>query len=686
MFDTVLVANRGEVALRVIATLRRLGIRSVAVYSDEDRDARHVRAADVALRLGPTPARESYLNIERVLAAVAQSRAQAVHPGYGFLAENADFVRACEAAGVVFIGPSAESVEMMGDKIRAKTAVAAAGVAVVPGRAEAAMGDDELAAAAAEIGYPVLVKPSAGGGGKGMRLVRSPVDLGAAILSSRRESAAAFGDDTLFIERFVEQPRHLEVQILCDNFDHALHLGERECSLQRRHQKVIEEAPSPLLDQTTREALTAAALRVGAVTRYRGVGTVEFIVSATRPDEFFFMEMNTRLQVEHPVTEMVTGVDLVEQQLRVAAGEPLSFTQDDVRVRGHAIEARVYAEDPSRDFLPTGGDLLLLREPEGAGVRVDSSLVAGSHVGTTYDPMIAKVIAHGGDRDEARARLDVALGGLVTLGVITNTAFLRDLLANDEVRRGALDTDLIARAVSEGAGRETLDEERLVRRSVALALAGLIVRHQGAPRHSRFDVLDGWRVGEHAATSVSVITAEAGALTLRVAGDFGEARVTLIGRTEEFQVSVLEWRELSAGVLELVFNEHGRVTRAFVALEGERAWIWLDGTSALWRVPGPRRADASGDVLDGEVRSPMPGVVIDVTATAGVDVARGDTLLVIEAMKMEYALIAPFDGRIDEVTVSLGDQVVLDQLVVRVRSQGGDGDDDDDDGRAMRAS
>ena len=668
MFDTVLIANRGEVAVRVIATLRRLGIRSVAIYSDEDRDARHVRAADVALRVGATPALESYLNIERVLAAAAQSRAQAVHPGYGFLAENADFVRACESAGVVFIGPSADSVEMMGDKIRAKTAVAAAGVAVVPGRAQAAMDDDQLAAAAAEIGYPVLVKPSAGGGGKGMRLVQSSEELSAAILSSRRESAAAFGDDTLFIERFVEHPRHLEVQILCDHFDNAVHLGERECSLQRRHQKVIEEAPSPLLDESTRAALTAAALRVGAVTRYRGVGTVEFITSATRPDEFFFMEMNTRLQVEHPVTEMVTGVDLVEQQLRVAAGERLSFTQDDVVLRGHAIEARVYAEDPSRDFLPTGGDLLLLREPEGAGVRVESSLVAGSHVGTTYDPMIAKVIAHGADRDEALARLDVALGDLVTLGVTTNTMFLRNLLAHEEVRRGALDTDLIARAIRDGAGSEAPDEDRLRRRGVALALAQLVRRERGARRASRFDVLDGWRVGEHATRSISVLTTEAGPLTLTVAGHVGEARVTLVGRTAEFAVSVLESGELSPDVWELRFSEHGRVTRSLVAVEGERVWIWQDGGSTLWRTLGPTRGDASSDAHDGEVRSPMPGVVIEMNAVAGVDVARGDTLVVVEAMKMEYAVIAPFDGRVDDVAVSLGDQVVLDQLVVRVRN------------------
>nr|MBW4030899.1 ATP-grasp domain-containing protein [Acidobacteriota bacterium] len=665
MFDTVLVANRGEVAVRVIATLRRLGIRSVAIYSDEDRDARHVRAADVALRVGATPAHESYLNIERVIAAVGRSRAQAVHPGYGFLAENADFVRACEGAGVVFIGPSADSVELMGDKIRAKAAVAAAGVAVVPGRAHAAMDDDELAAAAAEIGYPVLVKPSAGGGGKGMRHVASPEDLRGAIISSRREAAASFGDDTLFVERYVECPRHLEVQVLYDNFANAVHLGERECSLQRRHQKVVEESPSPLLDETSRAALAAAALRVGTVTHYRGVGTVEFIVSATRPDEFFFMEMNTRLQVEHPVTEMVTGIDLVEQQLRVAAGERLSFTQADVHLRGHAIEARLYAEDPSRDFLPTGGDLLWLHEPASAGVRVDSSLVAGSHVGTTYDPMIAKVIAHGEDRAQALARLDAALGEYVTLGVTTNATFLRHLLANDDVRRGALDTDLIARVIDQGAGGEVPDEERLRRRGAVFAVAHLLDLQRRATGPSRFDVLDGWRVGERAATSFTVLTPEAGALDVTVTGDFAGARVALTDRAA-FDVRGLEWREVAADVLELLWSEGGRVTRSLVAFDAERTWICQDGASTVWRTRPPARGDEVGDAHDGQIRSPMPGLVIEVGVDAGADVARGQTLLVVEAMKMEYALVAPFAGEVAEVRVARGDQVELDQVVVRV--------------------
>ncbi|MDP9435294.1 MAG: ATP-grasp domain-containing protein, partial [Actinomycetota bacterium] len=445
MFDTVLIANRGEIAVRVARTLRRLGVRSVAVFSDADAQSRHVREADVAVRLGPAPARESYLAVERLLDAAARTGAQAVHPGYGFLAENTTFARACADAGLVFVGPPAHAVEVMGDKIRAKQTVSAAGVPVVPGRSEPGLTDADLVAAAAEVGYPVLVKPSAGGGGKGMRLVSDAADLPAALVSARREAAASFGDDTLFLERFVLRPRHVEVQVLADTHGTVVHLGERECSLQRRHQKVVEEAPSPLLTPSDRARYGAIAVEAARAVGYTGAGTVEFIVSADAPDAPYFMEMNTRLQVEHPVTELVTGLDLVEQQLRVAAGEPLAFGQDDVRLTGHAVEARVYAEDPARGFLPTGGTTLLLREPSGDGVRVDSALREGAPVGTTYDPMLAKVVAWGPDRAAALARLDRALADTVVLGVGTNTGFLRALLAQDDVRAGRLDTGLVER-------------------------------------------------------------------------------------------------------------------------------------------------------------------------------------------------------------------------------------------------
>ena len=421
--DTVLVANRGEIAVRVIRTLRELGIRSVAVYSDADANARHVREADTAVNIGPAAARESYLVIDKVIDAAKSTGAQGIHPGYGFLSENSAFSAACAAAGIAFLGPSEHAIEVMGDKITAKNAVAAFDVPVVPGIARPNLTDEELIAAAEDIGYPVLVKPSAGGGGKGMRLVEDPANLAEALRSARREAASSFGDDTLFLERFVLRPRHIEVQVLADQHGNVVHLGERECSLQRRHQKVIEEAPSPLLDQVTRDRIGAAACNTARSVDYTGAGTVEFIVSADKPDEFFFMEMNTRLQVEHPVTEMVTGLDLVEWQVRVAAGEKLAFSQSDITLTGHAIEARVYAEDPGRGFLPTGGRVVDLVEPSGSGVRVDSGLLAGTVVGSDYDPMLSKVIAHAPDRAGALRKLDRALGDTAVLGVVTNIEF-----------------------------------------------------------------------------------------------------------------------------------------------------------------------------------------------------------------------------------------------------------------------
>ncbi|MDP9609867.1 MULTISPECIES: ATP-binding protein [Streptomyces] len=460
MFDTVLVANRGEIAVRVIRTLRRLGVRSVAVYSDADADARHVREADTAVRIGPAPAAESYLSIERLLEAAARTGAQAVHPGYGFLAENGAFARACADAGLAFIGPPAGAIDLMGDKIRAKETVRAAGVPVVPGSSGSGLTDDQLIAAAREIGMPVLLKPSAGGGGKGMRLVRDAALLGDEIAAARREARGAFGDDTLLVERWIDRPRHIEIQVLADGQGQVVHLGERECSLQRRHQKIIEEAPSPLLDEATRARMGEAAVAAARSCGYVGAGTVEFIVPGDDPSAYCFMEMNTRLQVEHPVTELTvsvggrTGLDLVEWQLRVAAGEPLPFGQDEVAFRGHAVEARICAEtaraaaDGRVDFLPSAGTVLALDEPVGEGLRVDSGLSPDTEVGTVYDPMLAKVIAHGPDRPTALRRLRAALGSLTVLGLDTNTGFLRRLAAHPTVVSGELDTGLVDRAAA----------------------------------------------------------------------------------------------------------------------------------------------------------------------------------------------------------------------------------------------
>ncbi|MGQ3009448.1 acetyl-CoA carboxylase biotin carboxylase subunit, partial [Microbacterium aurantiacum] len=443
LFDTVLVANRGEIARRVIRTLRALGIRSVAVYSDADAGAPHVREADRAVRIGPAAAVESYLSVPALLAAARETGARAVHPGYGFLSENVAFARACADEGLVFIGPGIRALELMGDKIRAKEHVAAHGVPVVPGFSAIGMDDAALAEAAVATGFPLLVKPSAGGGGKGMQIVRAVDELATAVETARRVARSAFGDDTLLVERLVERPRHIEVQVLADEAGNIIHLGERECTLQRRHQKVIEEAPSAVVDAATRELLGKAACAAAASVDYRGAGTVEFLVAGDSTEDFFFIEMNTRLQVEHPVTEIVTGVDLVEQQIRIAAGEDLTLRQPDLGIRGHAIEARVYAETPARGFLPATGDVLEWRPAP--GVRTDAAVETGSVVTSYYDPMIAKVIASGDDRDAALSALDAALADTVVLGLDTNIAFLRSLLNDPEVRAGRIDTALIDR-------------------------------------------------------------------------------------------------------------------------------------------------------------------------------------------------------------------------------------------------
>ncbi|MCB7135635.1 ATP-grasp domain-containing protein [Cellulosimicrobium marinum] len=459
MLTTVLVANRGEIACRVIGTLRRLGLRSVAVHSDADADARHVHEADLAVRIGPAPATQSYLDVDAVIAAAVATGADAIHPGYGFLSENPALATACARAGITFVGPGVHALQTMADKLAAKHLVAAHGVPVVPGAGEPGMPDDALAAAADDVGYPLLVKPSAGGGGKGMVVVRTAADLPGALASARRVAAASFGDDTLLLERLVETPRHIEVQVLADTHGNVVHLGERECTLQRRHQKVVEEAPSPLLTPAARDRMGRAACEVARSVGYVGAGTVEFLVPGASPDEFFFIEMNTRLQVEHPVTEMVTGLDLVDLQLRVAAGEPLPLAQDDVVLRGHAVEARVYAESTARGFLPATGTVLVYDDagagsgPDASPLRLDSGVERGSVVGGHYDPMLAKAVAWGSTRDDAVDRLDGLLARTVVLGVETNAAFLRSLLADGDVRSGRLDTGLIDRLVQSGEDR-----------------------------------------------------------------------------------------------------------------------------------------------------------------------------------------------------------------------------------------
>ncbi|MEV8315407.1 acetyl/propionyl/methylcrotonyl-CoA carboxylase subunit alpha [Streptomyces sp. NPDC059900] len=650
MFDTVLVANRGEIAVRVIRTLRALGVRSVAVFSDADADARHVREADTAVRLGPAPASESYLSAERLLEAAARSGAQAVHPGYGFLAENAEFAQACTDAGLVFIGPPASAIDLMGDKIRAKETVQAAGVPVVPGSSGSGLTDAQLADAAREIGMPVLLKPSAGGGGKGMRLVRDAALLADEIAAARREARSSFGDDTLLVERWIDRPRHIEIQVLADGHGNVIHLGERECSLQRRHQKIIEEAPSVLLDEATRASMGEAAVQAARSCGYAGAGTVEFIVPGKDPSSYYFMEMNTRLQVEHPVTELITGIDLVEWQLRVAAGEELPYGQQDITLTGHAIEARICAEDPSRGFLPSGGTVLALREPQGDGVRTDSGLSEGTEIGSLYDPMLSKVIAYGPDRPTALRKLRAALAETVTLGVPTNAGFLRRLLAHPAVAAGELDTGLVEREaeglVPEGVPAEVYEAAAAVR-AAALEPAGEGWRDP-------FSVPHGWRMGGTPAPLTH---------HLRVPGHEPVAHIAGEGpRTVE----------------------PGRVT---VHVDGlthtfHRAADWLGRDGDAWHVQDhdPVEAGLTGAAHAGAdaLTAPMPGTVTVVKVSTGDHVAQGQSLLVVEAMKMEHVISAPHAGTVSELDVTPGATVAMDQVLAVVIPDEAEGDAEGD--------
>ncbi|MCW3494427.1 biotin carboxylase N-terminal domain-containing protein [Microbacterium sp. SSM24] len=646
-FRTVLVANRGEIARRVIRTLRRLGIRSVAVYSDADADAPHVREADTAVRIGPAAASASYLDIDAVIAAARATGAEAVHPGYGFLSENAAFARACAEADIVFIGPGVRALDVMGDKIRSKEHVSGHGVPTVPGFSAAGMTDAQIAAAAEEAGFPLLVKPSAGGGGKGMQVVREASELVDAIATARRVAASAFGDDTLLLERLIERPRHIEVQVLADAHGTVVHLGERECTLQRRHQKVIEEAPSPVVDATTRARIGAAACAAAASVDYRGAGTVEFLVAGDRPDEFFFIEMNTRLQVEHPVTELVTGVDLVEQQLRIAAGEPLAFAQEDVRLDGHAIEARVYAESPERGFLPAIGDVLVWRPAE--TVRTDAAIESGSVVTADYDPMIAKVIAHGADRAEALARLDAALADTLLFGVETNIAFLRELLADEGVRAGRMDTGLIDRLPPFSAPRPS----SLTLGAAAAAGAPSDARDRTDAASSLWRDGSGWRSGGPAATTTVAVETAGGVVVVP-----RPAPIVVAGSTGEDALPV-----------------HPDADEDVTLAVDAEGWTWVHADGATHRVRALSRRTAMEQRLaardreaaasDPELRAPMPGAVVAVHAVDGAVVAAGDRIATIEAMKMEHPVVAPHGGVV-RLDVAVGDQVRRDQVLAHV--------------------
>ncbi|MGO4227947.1 biotin carboxylase N-terminal domain-containing protein [Arthrobacter sp. YAF34] len=697
LFGTVLVANRGEIACRVIRTLRALGIRSVAVYSDADAGARHVREADVAVRIGPAAATESYLKIEAIIQACRDTGAEAVHPGYGFLSENVDFARALEKAGITFIGPGVESLNVMGDKIRSKNHVTGYGVPVVPGIAEPGMTDAQLIEAAAGVGFPLLIKPSAGGGGKGMHIVERAEDLEATLTTARRVAASAFGDDTLFLERLVLTPRHIEVQVLADNHGNVIHLGERECSLQRRHQKVIEEAPSPLLESlpdgaAIRARLGEAACNAARSVNYSGAGTVEFLVSDNAPDEFFFMEMNTRLQVEHPVTEMVTGIDLVEWQVRIAAGEELTVAQDDVVLTGHSVEARVYAEIPEKNFLPSGGEVLLLDErgsmftamddldsvtPAGADpdIRIDSSLMTGLEISSDYDPMVSKVIAWGKDRAAALGKLDSALTRYTALGIDTNVEYLRLLINDADVRAGRLDTGLIERKMPDFTFRRAGDAEL-----IAAAMPFWVLAEGPVTVGSPWGTVRGWRLGAPGPWTMSFgapgIRISTVAVTWLSNTDLGRARVRVDGGPEH-EVTVIGMSSdnifLELDGAEVRFAHAG--SGQDYSREDPWEFVYLGNEGWSCRLEPLSREEKLVRVLaaiereegaaDPAVRSPMPGTVVSVSVGNGDTVEAGQVLLAVEAMKMEHQLVAPLDGTV-HISVGSGDLVKADQVLATI--------------------
>ena len=652
MFETILIANRGEIACRIARTARRLGIRTAAVYSEADAGAAHVAAADEAHAIGPAPAAQSYLNIPAIIAAAQKAGAQAVHPGYGFLSENADFAEACAAAGLVFIGPPAEAIRTLGSKSAAKTMMAEAGLPLVPGYHGEDQDPTRLAKAAQKIGYPVLIKASAGGGGKGMRVVERARDFAAALDSARREAASAFGDDRVLLEAFLARPRHIEVQVFADGHGNAIHLFERDCSLQRRYQKVLEEAPAPGLSAARRAEIGAAAVAAARAAGYRGAGTVEFISDGKN---FYFMEMNTRLQVEHPVTEMITGHDLVEWQIRVAAGEALPLGQDDLAMTGHAIEARIYAEDPVNDFLPATGKLAHLRLPgDGAHVRVDAGVREGDEVSVHYDPMIAKLIVWGRDRPAAVARLRGALAETEVAGPATNVEFLAAIAAHPAFAAGEVDTGFLARH------RADLVPEAAPASNEVIALACLaeLLRRRAAAEaqarrsddpYSPWFQTTGWRLNVETHSRIAFRDGDR------------DVTATVTFRPDGYVIDLPDGRVAARGELgpngALRADLDGRRFPASVVRHGEELTVLLRGGSHRLRVVDPLAGAETEEVGGGRITAPMPGKVVKLHVAPGEAVVRGAPLIVLEAMKMEHSLFAPADGSVAEVFYQVGDLV-----------------------------
>ncbi|HUC62926.1 MAG TPA: acetyl/propionyl/methylcrotonyl-CoA carboxylase subunit alpha [Alphaproteobacteria bacterium] len=678
MFSKILIANRGEIACRIARTARRLGIRTVAVHSEADASARHVRLADEAVAIGPAPAKASYLNGRAIVAAAQLTGCEAIHPGYGFLSENAGFAEACTRAGLVFVGPPAAAIRSMGSKSEAKRLMERAGVPIVAGYHGEAQDEATLAAEAARIGYPVLVKASAGGGGKGMRVATGPSELGAALASARREAESAFGDGKLLLEKYLERPRHIEIQIFCDRHGNAVHLFERDCSIQRRHQKVIEEAPAPGLDSAQRARMGEAALTAARAIGYEGAGTVEFIVAAD--GTFHFMEMNTRLQVEHPVTEMITGQDLVEWQLRVAAGETLPLAQDRLAISGHAFEARLYAEDPARDFLPATGTLAHLQFPaEGRHLRIDTGVEEGDKVSVHYDPMLAKLIVWDETREAARQRLVDALGACEIAGVATNLAFLGAVAAHPAFAAAEIDTGFIERHRADLLPDARPAPDRIA----ALACLALVLERARAAQSAL------WRAGERQTDGTF-----AGSADPRSPWAFGDGfRLNQDGRhavhlqdgTRRID-AVVRARpghyvvELPGGALEVARAFAGertieaeiagtRTVARAVRTEREIA-IFAEGKSHRFAILDPLAVAAEAEAEGGSLRAPMPGKVVDVLVAEGARVARGTPLLILEAMKMEHTIRAPADGTVEKVKFAPGSQVEEGAELIAFRVEG----------------
>jgi len=653
MFKKILIANRGEIACRVIKTAKRLGILTVAVYSEADADARHVRMADEALCIGPAAARESYLVGSKIIDAALQTGAQAVHPGYGFLSENDGFAEACAAAGLVFIGPPASAIRAMGSKSAAKTLMGQAGVPLTPGyhgdRQEPAF----LAEQAAQIGYPVLIKASAGGGGKGMRRVDAATDFEESLASCQREAANAFGDDKVLIEKYVLRPRHIEIQVFGDRFGDCVYLFERDCSVQRRHQKVLEEAPAPGMTPERRAAMGQAAVDAAKAVGYVGAGTVEFI--ANQDGSFYFMEMNTRLQVEHPVTEMITGVDLVEWQLRVASGEPLPLRQEQLSIDGHALEARIYAEDPDKGFLPSTGRLIHLAPPPGsAHVRIDTGVEQGDEITPYYDPMIAKLIVWGCDRRQALARMRQALSQYRVIGVSNNIDFLARLVAVPAFADADLDTGLIEResALLFPAEVKVPSEVWLLAALGELLAEQARVARQAegaADRHSPWRALDGWRLNGRANRSVALRSGER-VLTIAVEAVQGGYQMDIDGLSVHVRGTLETDGDLHAQIGER------RVHAGFIAV-GERRHIFFEGRSWPLAAVDTLHVGGMGEEVVGGLRAPMPGKVVALIVRPGDRVEKGAPLLVMEAMKMEHTIVAPKRGIVTAFHCNAGDQV-----------------------------